>query len=247
MVYLGSKNRIAKYLKPIIESYIVEGVWYYIEPFVGGANMIDKIEVPLGIVRIGCDNHEELIELLRVIKEFPEYLPEEIDFDTYDKVRANRCDYPKWYVGAVGFGASYGGRYFDGGYGRDCSGGQGVSSKRFDNMRKQSCRLRDILFFHKTYDTFNHETMGKTVFYCDPPYRGSKQYSTSKDFDHDVFYDWCRNAVKYGHTVLVSEYDMPDDFECIWEKEHSVNLDSLRSGKQKRVEKLFVLHASTIW
>lgn len=44
MKYLGSKNKIAKYLKPIIESYLTEDKEFYIEPFVGGANMIDKIE-----------------------------------------------------------------------------------------------------------------------------------------------------------------------------------------------------------
>ncbi|MGL4523561.1 MAG: DNA adenine methylase [Bacilli bacterium] len=241
MVYLGSKNRISKYLKPIIESYITPDVRHYVEPFVGGANMIDKIETPHGVVKIGCDNHEELIELLKIIQEFPEYLPDEIDFETYAKVRANKNDYPKWYVGAVGFGASYGGRYFDGGYGRDSSGGRSISSERFKNMRHQSERLSNTLFVHKSYDTINYEVMSKTVFYCDPPYRGSKQYSTSKNFDHEAFYDWCRNVAKCGHVVLVSEYNMPEDFTCIWEKEHSVNLDSLRTGKVKRVERLFTI------
>lgn len=36
MKYLGSKNRIAKYLVPIIESYINEDTKGYLEPFVGG-------------------------------------------------------------------------------------------------------------------------------------------------------------------------------------------------------------------
>lgn len=44
MVYQGSKSRISKYLKPIIESYIKPNTVAYIEPFVGGCNMIDKIE-----------------------------------------------------------------------------------------------------------------------------------------------------------------------------------------------------------
>ena len=43
MVYQGSKNKISKYLKPIIESYLKDGM-LYVEPFVGGANMIDKID-----------------------------------------------------------------------------------------------------------------------------------------------------------------------------------------------------------
>ena len=47
MWYMGSKNRLSKYLVPIIESYIDEKTEGYMEPFVGGANMIDKIQ---------CDN-----------------------------------------------------------------------------------------------------------------------------------------------------------------------------------------------
>lgn len=36
MKYVGSKAKIAKYLKPIIESYINDKTVAYIEPFVGG-------------------------------------------------------------------------------------------------------------------------------------------------------------------------------------------------------------------
>lgn len=44
MKYLGSKNKLAKDIIPIVQSYITDGTKYYIEPFVGGANVIDKIE-----------------------------------------------------------------------------------------------------------------------------------------------------------------------------------------------------------
>ena len=44
MKYVGSKNRLAKELTPIIQSYITDDTKGYLEPFVGGANMIDKIE-----------------------------------------------------------------------------------------------------------------------------------------------------------------------------------------------------------
>ena len=44
MRYMGSKNRISKYIVPIIQSYINDNTNCYIEPFVGGANMIDKIQ-----------------------------------------------------------------------------------------------------------------------------------------------------------------------------------------------------------
>ena len=62
MQYMGSKNRFAKELVPIIQSYITEGTKGYLEPFVGGANMIDKINCSK---KFGCDLNEYLIELLK--------------------------------------------------------------------------------------------------------------------------------------------------------------------------------------
>ena len=43
MVYMGSKRRLAKELIPILTKDLDENT-YYVEPFVGGANMIDKID-----------------------------------------------------------------------------------------------------------------------------------------------------------------------------------------------------------
>ena len=41
---MGSKNRLSKQIVPIIQNYIDKGYNGYLEPFVGGANIIDKIE-----------------------------------------------------------------------------------------------------------------------------------------------------------------------------------------------------------
>lgn len=43
--YMGSKSRIAKDIIPIIQKYIDDNeITSYIEPFCGGANVIDKIK-----------------------------------------------------------------------------------------------------------------------------------------------------------------------------------------------------------
>ena len=47
-----------------------------------------------------------------------------------------------------------------------------------------------------------------------------------------------------NNIVLVSEYNMPNDFTCIWEKETKANFDSNRTTndiKNTRIEKLFIL------
>lgn len=53
MKYMGSKSRIAKYIVPILQECIDSNhVTTYIEPFVGGGNVIDKIRCH---ERIGSD------------------------------------------------------------------------------------------------------------------------------------------------------------------------------------------------
>lgn len=45
------------------------------------------------------------------------------------------------------------------------------------------------------------------------------------------------------NIVLISEYSMPDDFECIWSKETKVLIDSNRKyndNNNNRIEKLFI-------
>lgn len=62
MKYVGSKARIAKYIVPIIQHYVdTTQCKLYIEPFVGGANIITNIKHPK---RWGFDNSRPLIQLL---------------------------------------------------------------------------------------------------------------------------------------------------------------------------------------
>ena len=78
-----------------------------------------------------------------------------------------------------------------------------------------------------------------SLIYCDPPYKGTTRYATGS-FDHDKFWQWCRDMSDSGHIVFVSEYNAPDDFKCIWSMEGIVS-DLTVNGPQKRsVEKLFV-------
>ena len=74
------------------------------------------------------------------------------------------------------------------------------------------------------------------TIYCDPPYAGTTKYKD--EFDHDKFYDWCRERKKEGHAVFISEYWMPDDFKCIWEKNVNVSIRPTKTLTQ--VERLFL-------
>ena len=56
----GFKKSFIKRISPIIQSYVDKGCSGYLEPFVGGANMIDKIKCEK---RYGSDNNKYLLEL----------------------------------------------------------------------------------------------------------------------------------------------------------------------------------------
>ena len=74
MKYVGSKNRISKYIVPIIQSHIDNPLCQgYIEPFVGGANIIDKIRCKR---KFGYDTNKYLIALLKKSRDEPDEIPD---------------------------------------------------------------------------------------------------------------------------------------------------------------------------
>ena len=112
MKYVGSKNRLAKDLVPIIQSYIDKyNITDYYEHFCGGANIIDKIKCQN---KYGSDIHPYLIALLKQTQIDTSVFPETISEDEYRLVRDNKEAYPDWYVGLVGFCASYNAKWFGG-------------------------------------------------------------------------------------------------------------------------------------
>ena len=63
MVFMGSKSKYANYIVPILQKTIDDNsVTTYIECFVGGANIIDKIKCEN---RYGFDRSDTLIALLQ--------------------------------------------------------------------------------------------------------------------------------------------------------------------------------------
>ena len=236
--YVGSKARLSKQLAPIIQSYIdnmgnrCNGYW---EPFVGGANMIDKIK---HAHKYGSDNHKYLIALLRHIQQTTDDLPDTITEDEYNAVRANPDAYLDWYVGLVGFCASYNGKWW-GGYANGVKTKIGTvrnyTDKAIRNIKKQAPALEAIKFAYGDYYKCAH--VYGFVTYCDPPYRDTTKYATG-NFDYDKFYAWCKEMSK-TNVVLVSEYWMPEDgFECIWSGELKCTLD--KNSRSNKVEKLYL-------
>ena len=238
MRYVGSKNRLSKELAPIIQSYIINDCKGYIEPFVGGANMIDKIKYNN---KIGYDNNPYLIALLNHVKLTTDDIPEEITKEHYYDVKNNQCNYDEWYVGLIGFCGSFSAKFW-GGYatnGNNLKYRKTPYNESKNNIIKQSVNLKDIKFECKDYKELDN--LSGYVIYCDPPYKNKLGYHSN--FNHDEFYEWVRK-MSVNNIVLVSEYEMPDDFECIWKKDILCQVSRQNKSKSndsiRRNEKLFI-------
>lgn len=234
MVYMGSKNRIAKELIPIITKYLAEDRWY-VEPFCGGCNMIDKVKHDK---RIANDYNKYLIALFKALQngiEFPTYISKE----EYDSVKQNKDNYPDWYVGFVGFVCSFRGIFF-GSYVKtsfiQCGRDRNYQKEQIINFLKQRYLLKNAIFYNRKYKNLN--IPNNSVIYADPPYQSTSKYKTESKFNHEEFWQWCREMTLGGNDVLISEYNAPSDFVCVWQKGINMNLSG---GKGKTaVEKLFV-------
>ncbi len=231
MKYMGSKNRHDKYILPIILEGRTKDQWY-VEPFVGGFNMIDKVDGN----RMGADTHYYLIELFKALQKgwAP---PHNIDVDMYKDIRDNKENYNPALVGFVGFNCSYAGKWF-GGFARGKTNKgteRNYTEEAYNNLMKQAPNIQGVVISNSSY--LDLKIPDDSIVYCDPPYANTTKYST-KGFDHNEFWDWCTTMSKAGHTVYVSEYTAPSSWEVIWEKEVNNSLTQA-TGATKGTEKLF--------
>ena len=228
---MGSKARFAKNLLPIILKDRTPNQ-AYLEPFAGGMNMIDKVEG----IRIANDQHQELMALWQALINENWDPPQLISEEEYKHIKYNQAEYPKHLVGYVGFN-SFGGKWFAG-YRRDKEGKRDYWGEHYRNITKQVPKLEGIILSCKSYTEL--DIPKQSIVYCDPPYGSTTKYRDG--FDHDKFWNWCRQQSKEGHQVFISEYNAPDDFKCVWEKPakttfswHAENLST-----KVALERLFV-------
>ena len=146
-------------------------------------------------------------------------LPEVISEDTYKSIRENKDVNPAL-TGFVGFGCSFGGKFF-GGYARNKTG---------TNYAAQS--KRSIL-----KDFANVVIPAGSVVYADLPYSNTTGYTSGK-FNSEEFWDYMRQIGK-DNQVFISELEEPDDFVCVWERPFTRTLDRNKNNQFKVVEKLF--------
>lgn len=240
MVYMGSKSKYAKYIVPILQQAIDENnVDTYIECFVGGANIIDKIKCKN---RYGYDRSDTLIALLQLAQEDMNKVLEDGNRELWDKGKAYvkdgvmPDDMSLADIGAMEFFASFCNGGFPRGYAKNVPGRNYFKEAR-KNLEAQAPNLKDIVF--KCQDYKDLEEVKGAVIYLDPPYQGTKKYgyANQPQIDYNEFWDWVKKISKDNY-VFVSEQSAPGDFEIIWEQSatRTTNLEN----NYKAIERLFV-------
>lgn len=237
MRYVGSKKRIAKRIASEIQKRRSSQSTYW-EPFVGGCNSFATI-APMFPYAYGSDSHQDLILMWDALINGWS-APTHISETEYHNLKNAP---PSPLRGFVGFGGSFGGKWF-GGYARGGYNSDGTPRNYIaESSRAVTARIKTmtststtIRFHHKTYlEGSGNQNM---VIYCDPPYRGTLPYKQAP-FDHDQFWSWCTSQVLNGALVLVSEYTAGDDWICVAEFPHNMQVSS-PNARRDTTEKLFM-------
>ena len=224
--YFGGKTKVSNQIVNYLESVRKENQ-VYIEPFVGGGIICSKMSGE----RKASDYNEYLIKMYKAVQSGYK-LPEEITKEQYDYIKNNK-DEDKALTGFVGFGCSFAGKWF-GGYARQKGYNFASGSKR--SLLKKMKTMQDVVFEHKNYKEWIG--INGALIYCDPPYNDTTQAYGTGEFYTEEFWNDMR-ILSRDNDVYVSEYESPDDFECVLEIPTKTIIRDSNDKVSYRIEKLF--------
>lgn len=248
MRYVGGKSRHAK---EIAKAIAPRGVWW--DPFCGG------FAVSEALMRYGpgvaSDAHPALISMYQALREGWKP-PRSITAEDYQSARALPDSDPM--KAFVGFGCSFGGKWFGGRAKatpahfdyptRASADGLVALTKPRDYPREPAdalaIDLASVQILRLDFlDVDPFPVPGLTI-YCDPPYQGTQGYSTGT-FSHDRFWARAQAWAALGARVFVSEYACPVPHRVVWGKRVT---SALQGGAKAgdRLEKLFALHSPDV-
>jgi DNA adenine methylase len=229
--YFGGKSRIANHIVQYLES-IREPDQPYIEPFVGSGIVISKMSGK----REAYDKHPYLIAMYKALQKgwIP---PKEIAEEQYHYIKENKDEQPHL-TGFVGFSCSFSGKWF-GGFARN-NRGDNYCLQSHNSLLKKMQTLHSVKFEMVDYKDLQPKN---SLIYCDPPYRGTTQYGLVGNFNSDEFWNTMREW-SIHNTVVIIEYNAPDDFECVWQQEARTGIRNKDNIREKRVEKLYTYKSS---
>lgn len=229
MQYLGGKSRTAKQIGAYLNTIRKLGQVYW-EPFVGAGWVLAQI---VGGERYASDANAALIEMWKALQNgwIP---PDKVTESEYKKAKAG--EYSPELTAFIGFACSFGGAW-NGGYARNNRGSNYARSGR-NSLLQKSKYIQGVKFFHADFLECDPPTYG-CLIYCDPPYNTSDYRAVGK-FDTGKFWARVRYLSEQGHTVIVSEYEAPEDFSIVWEHRTKTEIRT-KNGRDPRIERLYRL------
>lgn len=265
MKYLGGKQRLGKHLSPFLHD-----LWEsnkdkmklngYVEPFCGSLGVFKHMtDLDVKTTCDAYDYHPDLIQMWTEVQNGTFQCPTSVSEEEY--LEAKQLPSPNAKKAFVGFGMSFGGRYF-GAYAQKYTNGKHEDfCKEMSNSLKRitpTIQKPRVRFAQKDYRKLSPK---RKFIYCDPPYaqtkypikyrRDTKKYDI---FDNDEFWNKVRQWSK-DNFVVVSETTAPDDFVEIWNQTRyrsaaqssktRFNVNSTTPSATHNVERLFV-HRSLI-
>ena len=254
MKYLGGKQRLGKHLSPFLHK-----IWEnnpqlvgYLEPFCGSLGVLNNMTSIDSKNIQANDYHSDLIQMWKEVKAGTFNYPSSISEEEY--LFAKQLNSPSAYKAFVGFGMSFGGRFF-GAYSQKYLGDkkEDFCKEMVNSLKRTAPKIQNVKFTNKDYRTLKPKNM---LVYCDPPYaytkfpikyrRDVKKYDV---FDNEEFWNIMREWSKQN-IVIISELNAPDDFIEVWnfEKYRSAAQstktrfcsNSEQPSKTHSIEKLFV-------
>ena len=97
----------------------------------------------------------------------------------------------------------------------------------------------NLEIYNKDYKEFSE--IKNSIIYLDPPYKDTsfKAYKHN-NLDYENFYKWCKNMSK-ENIVLISSYNMPDEFEVVYE--FTKARSTMQGGAhESKYEKLYMIN-----
>lgn len=236
VLYLGGKGRLGKIIAGVILGRTARRA-HYVEPFLGGGNAFRHLAPHFGSVCAG-DVHLDLILMWQAAANgwTP---PRSVGEAEYAAARLAPSSALR---GFIGFGCSYGGKWW-GGYARNKVVGMKERSHpdyyarlASSDVRGIGSLLRNATVERCSYEAWSSSITSASVVYADPPYAGTTKYKG--DFDHGAFWAQMDRWCDLGADVFVSEYNAPPGWSAIWSRDQPRKVSG-GSGAMT-TEKIFV-------
>lgn len=245
--YQGGKQRLGKKIYQVIrdiENQLSTNPLPYLEPFVGYAGVLKHFAMENERKCYATDLNRDVIEMWKALQNG--WVPDmKCSQDRYETLKLNTE--PSKERGLYGILCSFGAQFFRS-Y-RKPSATRDYVTTGVRKLVKVVKYLSKVIFLEAmSYE--NSITMLKEhdrlLIYCDPPYFNNNISSSYFNaFSHDEFWEtirvWSRKNI-----VVVSEYQAPTDFICIWREECTNNYPTGNKKtyvKKKNYECLFI-HSS---